>query len=112
MAANNPLSNIERLVAAANNPLSSIADFAKQLSAAEAMRLTNIDKYGLRDNIAIAGLMSEQNKFMASVNQTIEKHNRFMEQMKKQVAIPKQSIPYVNQEIDIESSPEVESSED
>ncbi|MEG4814894.1 PIN-like domain-containing protein [Microcoleus sp. K5-D4] len=111
-AANNPVSNIERLVAAANNPVSSIADFAKQLSVTEAMRLTNIDKYGLRDNIAIAGLMSEQNKFMASVNQTIENQNRFIEQIKKQVAIPKQSIPYVNRGINSESSREVESSED
>jgi PIN like domain len=111
IAANNPLSNIERLGLAANNPVSSIADFAKQLSATEARRLTNIDKYGLKNNIAIAGLMSEQNRFMASVNQTIENHNRVWEQIEKQLAIPKQSIPYVNQEIDIESSQEIESSE-
>jgi hypothetical protein len=111
-AANNPVSNIERLVAAANNPVSSIADFAKQLSVTEAMRLTNIDKYGFINNIAIASMRAEQDRFTASVNQTIESHNRFIEQMKKQVAIPKQLIPYANQEIDIESSREVESSED
>jgi hypothetical protein len=112
IAANNPSSNIERLGLAANNRVIGIADFAKQLSATEARRLTNIDKYGLKNNIAIAGLMSEQNRFMASVNQTIENHNRVWEQIEKQLAIPKQSIPYVNQEIDIESSQEVESSED
>ncbi|MEG4490265.1 PIN domain-containing protein [Microcoleus sp. D3_18_C4] len=111
-AANNPVSNIERLVAAANNPVSSIADFAKQLSVTEAMRLTNIDKYGFINNIAIASMRAEQDRFTASVNQTIESHNRFIEQMKKQVAIPKQLIPNANQEIDIESSREVESSED
>lgn len=111
IAANNPLSNIERLVAAANNPLSNIANLAKQ-SVMDATQLINTDKYGLKNNIAIAGLMSEQNRFMASVNQTIENHNRVWEQIEKQLAIPKQSIPYVNQEIDIESSQEVESSED
>lgn len=107
-----PVINIERLGLAANNRVIGIADFAKQLSATEARRLTNLDKYGLRNNIAIAGLMSEQNRFMASVNQTIENHNRVWEQIEKQLAIPKQSIPYVNQGRDIESSQKVESSED
>ena len=88
------LSNIERLVAAANNPLSNIANLTKQLSAIDAMQLINIDNYGLRNNIsAISDMMAEQDRFIASVNQTIENHNRFMEQMKKQVAIPKQLIP-------------------
>lgn len=117
IAANNPSSNIERLVAAANNPLSSIPDFAKQLSATEAMRLTNLDKYGLRNNIAVAGMMAEQSRFMASVNQTIENHNRFMEQMKKQVAIPQQLIPPTintlrESEERYRSSQKAESSED
>ncbi len=109
-AANNPLSNIEPLVAAANNPLSNIANLAKQ-SVMDATQLINTDKYGLRNNIVIASVMAEQNRWMASVNQTIENHNRLMEQMKTQVAIPKQSIPYVNRGRDIESS-QIESSED
>jgi hypothetical protein len=118
VAANNPLSNIERLVAAANNPLSSIADFAKQLSAAEAMRLTNIDKYGFINNIAVACIMAEQDRFMASVNQFVENNNRVIAQMVKQAAIPKQAIPYVHRGINSEyltdsnASQEVESSED
>jgi hypothetical protein len=88
------LSNIERLVAAANNSLSNIANLTKELSAIDAMQLINIDNYGLRNNIsAISDMMAQKDRFMASVNQTIENHNRFMEQMKKQVAIPKQLIP-------------------
>ena len=74
--------------------LSNIANLTKQLSAIDAMQLINIDNYGLRNNIsAISDMMAEQDRFIASVNQTIENHNRFMEQMKKQVAIPKQLIP-------------------
>jgi hypothetical protein len=118
VAANNLLINIERLVAAANNPLSSIADFAKQLSAAEAMRLTNIDKYGFINNRAVAGIMPEQDRFMASVNQFVENNNRVIAQMVKQAPIPKQAIPYVHRWINSEyltdsnASQEVESSED
>lgn len=103
------LSNIERLIAS-NNPLSNIANLAKQ-SVMDATQLINTDKYGLRNNIAVARIMAEQNRFMASVNQFVENNNRTMERMKKQAAIPKQSIPYANGGRDIESS-QIEPSED
>ncbi|MEG4521017.1 MULTISPECIES: PIN-like domain-containing protein [unclassified Microcoleus] len=110
IASNNPLSNIERLVAAANNPLSNIANLPKQ-SVMDATQLINTDKYGLRNNIAVASIMAEQNRFMASVNQFVENNNRTIERMKKQAAIPKQSIPDANGGRDIESS-QIEPSED
>ena len=92
--------------------MSSTADFAKQSSAAEAMRLAQ-DQYGLRNNTLVAGIMAQQDRLIALV----ENENRLLRQV-QQAAIIKQSIPYVNGEInseyltDSKASQEVESSED
>ena len=108
---NIPLSNIERIVAAVNN-IPSTADFAKQLPSVRAIQLAQ-DHYGLRNNTLVAGIIAHCDQLTA----LIENQNRLLRQAQP-TAIIKQSIPYVNEEInsenltDSEASQEVESSED
>jgi hypothetical protein len=108
---NIPLTNIERIVAAVND-ITSTADFAKQLPSIRAMQLAQ-DHYGLRNNTLVAGIIAQCDHLAG----LIENQNRLLRQAQP-TSIIKQSIPYVNEEInsenltDSEASQEVESSED
>jgi hypothetical protein len=107
---NIPLTNIERIVAAVKN-LPTTADVAKQLPSVRAMQLAQ-DQYGLINNTLMAGIIAQHD-----LTALIENQNRLLKQAQTR-AIIKQSIPYVNEEInsedltDSEASQEVESSED
>jgi hypothetical protein len=102
--------NIERIVAAVKN-LPTKADVAKQLPSVRAMQLAQ-DQYGLINNTLMAGIIAQHD-----LTALIENQNRLLKQAQTR-AIIKQSMPYVNEEInsedltDSEASQEVESSED